>query len=140
MRRDCGYPSLEALFIGALRLNANSREDLSVIRGGGKQKVHKGYSKLVSNCPGSFLIVLAVVFVVLVVVLVVLEVVLEQVEVVASRYRSCTLLLYRGGVQGRVAFQWPGYAQTLILVNLIVVKIIRFLVITRNPVGISGPY
>ena len=33
-----------------------------------------------------------------------------------------------------------GYAQTLILVKLIVVKIIGFLVITRNPVGISGPY
>ena len=32
------------------------------------------------------------------------------------------------------------YAQTSILVNLIVVKIIGFLVITRNPVGISGPY
>ena len=44
------------------------------------------YSELVSNCPGSFLIVLAVVFVVLVVVLVALEVVLEQVKVVASYY------------------------------------------------------
>ena len=44
------------------------------------------YSKLVSNCPGSFLIVPAVVFVVLVVVWVVLRVVLEQVEVVASHY------------------------------------------------------
>ena len=32
------------------------------------------------------------------------------------------------------------YAQTLILVNLIVVNIIGFFVITRNPVGISGPY
>ena len=32
------------------------------------------------------------------------------------------------------------YAQTLILVKLIVVKIIDLLVITRNPVGISGPY
>ena len=46
----------------------------------------KFYSELVSNCPGSFLIVLAVVFVVLVVVLVALEVVLEQVKVVASHY------------------------------------------------------
>ena len=44
------------------------------------------YSKLVSNCPGSFLIVPAVVFVVLVVVWVVLGVVLELVEVVASHY------------------------------------------------------
>ncbi len=32
------------------------------------------------------------------------------------------------------------YAQTLILVKLIVVNIVGFLVITRNPVGISGPY
>ena len=32
------------------------------------------------------------------------------------------------------------YAQTLILVKSIVVKIIGFLVITRNHVGISGPY
>ncbi len=32
------------------------------------------------------------------------------------------------------------YAQNLILVNLIVVNIIRFLIITRNAVGISGPY
>ena len=32
------------------------------------------------------------------------------------------------------------YAQTLILVNLMVVKMIGFLVITRNAVGISGPY
>ena len=39
------------------------------------------YSKLVSNCPGSFLIVPAVVFVVLVVGWVVLGVVLEQVKV-----------------------------------------------------------
>ena len=44
------------------------------------------YSGLVSNCPCSFLIVLAVVFVVLVVVLVALEVVLEQLKVVASHY------------------------------------------------------
>ena len=48
--------------------------------------VYSIYSELVSNCPGSFLIVLAVVFVVLVVVLMVLEVVLEQVKVVASHY------------------------------------------------------
>ena len=36
----------------------------------------------------------------------------------------------------------PGlpYAQTLILVKLIVVNIICCLVITRNPVGIPGPY
>ena len=34
----------------------------------------------------------------------------------------------------------PKYAQTLIRVKSIVVKIIGFLVITRNPVGISGPY
>ena len=32
------------------------------------------------------------------------------------------------------------YAQTLMLVKLIVVKIKGFLAITRNPVGISGPY
>ena len=32
------------------------------------------------------------------------------------------------------------YAQTLILVKLIVVTTICFLIITRNPVGISGPY
>ena len=44
------------------------------------------YRRLSSNCPGSFLIVLAVVFVVLVVVLVVLEVVLEEVKVAASHY------------------------------------------------------
>ena len=49
-------------------------------------KEKKWYSKLVSNCPGSFLIVPAVVFVVLVVVWVVLGVVLEQVEVVASHH------------------------------------------------------
>ena len=42
--------------------------------------------RLVSNCPGSFLIVPAVVFVVLVVVWGVLGVVLEQVEVVAGHY------------------------------------------------------
>ena len=36
------------------------------------------YCELVSNCPGSFLIVLAVVFVVLVVVLVALEVVFQH--------------------------------------------------------------
>ena len=44
------------------------------------------YSKFVSNCPSSFLIVLAVVFVVLVVVWLALGVVLELVEVVASHY------------------------------------------------------
>ena len=49
-------------------------------------RVPSYYSKLVSNCPGSFLIVLAVFFVVLVVVLVALEVVLEQVKVTASNY------------------------------------------------------
>ena len=32
------------------------------------------------------------------------------------------------------------YAQTLILVNLILVKLIGFLVITRSRVEISGPY
>ena len=32
------------------------------------------------------------------------------------------------------------YAQTLIFVKLIVVKNTCFLDITRNPVGISGPY
>ena len=49
-------------------------------------RVVRRVSELVSNCPGSFLIVLAVVFVVLVVVLVALEVVLEQVQLVASHY------------------------------------------------------
>ena len=48
------------------------------------------YSKLISNCPGSFLIVQAVVFVVLVVVWVVLGMVSELIEVVASHhYYGC---------------------------------------------------
>ena len=47
----------------------------------------RSYSKLVSNCPGSFLIVPAVVFVVLVVVWVVLGVVfLAPVAIVACHY------------------------------------------------------
>ena len=52
-----------------------------------RRRQKSGYSELISNCPGSFLIALAVVLVVLVVGLVVLGVVfLAPVAVVASHY------------------------------------------------------
>jgi hypothetical protein len=45
----------------------------------------------------------------------------------------------RSAPSAGLLFSGP-YAQTLILVNLTVVEIISFLFITRNHVGISGPY
>ena len=45
-----------------------------------------------------------------------------------------------GPLKGHIGLYRALYAQTLKLVNLIVVNFIGFLVITWNPVGISGPY